>query len=176
MRWCKPCPVLSDVSFSLPLVLFFLQVFIRLVSHLYPAPLSAQTLCLRPAPANRGLPAHPGAGVPWYFQRPLVFCINGLFFLPLGLWWLRVERTCWQPGGPSTPSGMGRTWSPLLTQVGQLPPGPGPWPAVPGASAACGLASLWDLYKTKQLHGSSSACCHSQRHNSLGGPPNGKTT
>lgn len=169
------CSVMSASPPSRPLLPP--SLFVRLVAHLYLAPLSAQTLGLRPAPANRGLRRHPAAGVLWLFQRPLVFCTNGLFFLPLGLWWLRVwDILVGSRGGPPLQVEWAGHGLPCSTQIGQPPPGPGPWPAVPWASASCGFglpvgpvqnqAAAWLIF-----------CLLShQRQNSLGLPPKGKTT
>lgn len=92
-------------------------------------------------------------------------------FLPLGLWWLRVWDILVGSRGPSKWNGQDMV-SPARPRLGShllalaLALGwqsPGPQPPV-------GLASLWDLYKTKQLHGSSSACCHIRDRTVWGSP------
>ena len=112
-----------------------------------PAPLSVQTLCLRPVPVNRNLPGPPGAVCLGTGYQACT--IHGLstFGACGSLVAQGAGCTCWHPGKPSTPSLMGRMRSHLLSpgclsaqSTWQPLPGPAvsPWMAVP-----LGLCLLW---------------------------------
>lgn len=109
-------------------------------------PLSVQTLCLRPTPVNRSLPGSAGVAALRYFQQPLVFCTRCLCLWVLSGSVYRMYSLALRK--PSAPSGMGRTWSHLLSPgclpaqcIGQPLPGPAlnPWLAVPQTFASCGF-------------------------------------
>lgn len=153
---------------------------IRLVSHLYLTCLSAQTSCLRPEPKKKNLPVAPGGSCPVIFlvatcltyQRPLsppcpwILGGSGYKMYLLVPW--ETLHSKWNGQDMVLPA------QPRMSAqfIGQPLSGPALSPGwrFPWASVSCGfgLPSLWDLHKTKQLHGSFSACCHSQRHNCLG--------